>query len=50
VHHLKVPSSVLRQSTEALGVPLRLSSSIRYCGAFYGQMTGGEALLENITL
>jgi predicted glycoside hydrolase/deacetylase ChbG (UPF0249 family) len=50
--HLREPArTVLLEISARLGIPLRhFSSSIRYCGEFYGQSTEGLPLPDLITI
>jgi chitin disaccharide deacetylase len=43
-------ASILAENAQRIGVPLRWSSKVHYCGAFYGQTAEGEPLLDNISL
>ena len=49
VHRDDPARSVITEAARSLGVPLRDTGAARYCGAFYGQASGGEALPEGIT-
>ena len=50
VHEREPVRSVAIDLSRSLGLPLRHhASGVRYCGAFYGQTTDGEGLLESIS-
>jgi predicted glycoside hydrolase/deacetylase ChbG (UPF0249 family) len=49
VHRADPLRSVLMKIAHMLGVPLRLYSSIHYCGGFYGQMADGTSLSDHIS-
>jgi predicted glycoside hydrolase/deacetylase ChbG (UPF0249 family) len=49
VHRDEPVRSVVGRVAGELGVPVRHGSSVRYCGAFYGQGRLGTALSEAIT-
>jgi len=49
VHRDEPALSVIAGAARSLGVPLRHAAPVRYCGAFYGQASGGTPLPEGIT-
>jgi predicted glycoside hydrolase/deacetylase ChbG (UPF0249 family) len=50
VHHIEPVSSILAENARQIGVPLRLHSRVRYCGAFHCQGAEGDPMLDNISL
>jgi chitin disaccharide deacetylase len=50
VHRDEPACSVIAAAAGALGVPLRDTGATRYCGAFYGQASGGEPLPDGISV
>ena len=49
VHRSEPIRSILAETANQLGIPLRSNSDVHYCGAFYGQTEDGEPLLDNIS-
>jgi predicted glycoside hydrolase/deacetylase ChbG (UPF0249 family) len=49
VHRTQPVRSLLLDSANRIGIPLRFCSNIHYCGAFYGQTADGTPLWDNIT-
>src|SRR5262249_8376527 len=50
VHRKDPLRSVLMENARMISVPLRLYSTVHYCGAFYGQMADGTSLSDHITI
>jgi predicted glycoside hydrolase/deacetylase ChbG (UPF0249 family) len=50
VHRTEPVRSILGNTAQMLGVPLRLYSSIHFCGNFYGQTADGTPLSDNISI
>jgi predicted glycoside hydrolase/deacetylase ChbG (UPF0249 family) len=50
VHRREPLRSILIEAARVIGIPLRHYSKVHYCGEFYGQMTDGKPLPDNISI